>query len=78
MFRVKKFDIRVKEKDCGIKNDLTTTIICVDSKEKINGYKDELRVHKKYKSAKGIQNCSFWIPISMKQSEETLHWYTVK
>ena len=76
MFGVKKFYIRIKEKDCGIKNGLTTTVICVDSKEKINGYKDELRVRKKDKSAKGIQNCSFWIPISMKQSEETLHWYS--
>ena len=72
---MKKFDICVKQNDCGIKNDLTTTVVCVDSKEEINGYKDELRVRKKYKSAKGIQNCTFWIPTSMKQSEETLHWY---
>ena len=73
---MKKVDTRVKEKNCGIKNGLTTTVVCVDSKQKINGYKDELRVRKKYKCAKGIQNCSYWIPISMKQSEETLHWYS--
>ena len=71
---MKEFDVCVKEKDCGIKNWLTTTVIRISSEQEIDRNKDKFGICKEYESAKCIQNCKFWIPTSMKWSKECLHW----
>ena len=59
--------VSIKENDYGIKNWLTVTVIRIDSKEEIDGNKNEFRIIcKEYECAKRTQNCHFWIPITVK------------